>query len=60
MVSLRELSEWIEKIDDNYYKKDSKEQFTKTDTNKDGFVTLSEHFASMGLDGVYMCSVCWI
>ncbi|XP_065911418.1 calumenin-B-like [Dysidea avara] len=50
VVSLRELAEWIEKIDDNYYKKDSKEQFTKTDTNKDGFVTLSEHFASMGLD----------
>ena len=52
MVSLRELAEWIEKIDDNYYKKDSKEQFAKTDTDKDGFVNLNEYFASMGLDGM--------
>ena len=55
MVSLRELAEWIEKIDDNYYKKDSKEQFAKTDTDKDGFVNLNEYFASMGLDGMYLC-----
>jgi len=52
VVSLRELAEWIEKIDDNYYKKDSKEQFARTDTNKDGFIDLDEYFAPIGSDGV--------
>ena len=63
VVSLRELAEWIEKVDDNYYKKDSKEQFASTDTDKDGFVSLNEYYVSMGLDGVCVCvcvCVCWL
>lgn len=52
MVSVHELAQWIESIDDNYFKKDSKKQFASTDADKDGFISLDEYHVSMGLDGV--------
>ena len=51
-MSLRELSEWIKQVDDNYYIKDANREFVKVDTDKNGFITFNEYAKSMGLDGM--------
>ena len=53
-VSLRELAEWIQNVNDNYYVKDANKQFVVLDTDKDGFVTFNEYAKSMGLHGMYV------